>query len=95
MDLSRCIPVSDDTPAFVCARCGAVSLDIDRLCQPLGKGCRADWCGSPSLRPPQACQQHPDALRYIYICGKCRKIAVNPELLCDPQPWPGAADDHA
>ncbi|EAT14743.1 hypothetical protein [Desulfuromonas acetoxidans] len=85
-DLSKCIPVPDDTQAFMCARCGAVSLDVDRLCQPLGKGCRRDWCGTPSLKPPESCQNFPNNLRYI--CGKCRKVAVNPELLCDPQPYP-------
>ena len=85
MDLSRCIPVSDETHAFICARCGAVSLDIDKLCQPLGKGCRRDWCGSASLKPPVNCANNPDHLRYI--CGDCGKIAVNPELLCKPQEY--------
>lgn len=86
MDLKKCIPVSDDTKAFICGRCGAVSLDVDSVCQPLGQGCRRDWCGSPSVTPPENCENFPKNLRYI--CGKCQQIAVNPELLCDPQPYP-------
>jgi len=82
-DLNKCIHVSDDTPAFICAVCGAISLDSDSLCNPLGRGFRKDWCGTKSLKPPVKCQHYPDHLKYF--CKKCGLIAVNPELLCEPE----------
>lgn len=77
------VPVPKNTPAFICANCGAVSLDRNGICKVQGKGTKADWCGTPTTAPPRKCVNHVNNLRFT--CGNCGKVGVNPELLCNPE----------
>ena len=76
------VPLPSTTRAFVCALCGAVSLDADGVCKVQGMATKADWCGTPSSIPPQQCHNHVHNRRYR--CHKCGRVAVNPGLLCEP-----------
>jgi len=71
-----------DTPAFLCADCGAASLAADNICKPQGRGTRADWCGTKSGHKPKGCRK--DKHTHRFKCKSCGQVAVNPELLCKP-----------
>jgi len=77
------IPLPKDTPAFFCANCGAVALNPRNICKVMGKGKKADWCGSKSMHPPSFC--HNKVHNDRWQCQKCGQVAVNPELLCEPK----------
>jgi len=83
MSESKHITLPKDTPAFVSADCGAVALDPKNICKIQGKGTKADWCGSKSGKAPSFCQNkvHNDR----WQCRNCGQVAVNPELLCEPE----------
>ena len=76
------IPLPRDTPAIVCGDCGAVALSANDVCKAQGRIKKADWCGTPSAKPPKFCQKKIHNNRWQ--CRKCGQIAVNPELLCEP-----------
>jgi len=80
------IPLPKNTPAFICANCGAVSLDAHGICKPQGRGTKADWCGTASLAPPSFCHNRVNNTRYA--CAKCKQVSVNPGLLCEPDQIP-------
>jgi predicted RNA-binding Zn-ribbon protein involved in translation (DUF1610 family) len=80
------VPLPASTRAFVCADCGAVSLDADGICRVQGMATRGDWCGTPSLAPAHHCRNHVHNVRYR--CHKCGRAAVNPGLLCEPVKMP-------
>ena len=77
------VTLPKETPAFFCANCGAVSLDPNKICKVQGKGTKADWCGIADPTPPRQCVNHVHNLRWR--CGKCNKVSVNAELLCEPR----------
>jgi len=77
------MPLPKETPAFICANCGAVALDAKNICKVMGKGKKVDWCGSKTVRPPSYC--HNKAHNDRWQCGKCGQVSVNPELLCEPE----------
>lgn len=77
------IPLPKNTPAFICAGCGAVALDQDSVCRAQGRGTKADWCGSASGAAPSFCRNAVHTERYQ--CKNCGQIAVNPGLLCNPE----------
>ncbi len=77
------VPLPKTTPAFICANCGAVSLDQDGICNPQGRGTKMDWCGSASGAAPSFCRNSVHNERYQ--CRNCSQVAVNPGLLCDPK----------
>ena len=83
MTTKKHIPAHKNTPAFICANCGAVSLSHDGICTMQGKGTRADWCGSTSISTPKFCQNKVHTVRYK--CKNCGQVAVNSELLCEPE----------
>lgn len=77
-------PVPKNTLAFICAGCGAVSLDQSGICSPQGRGKRSDWCGSVSGNTaPSHCLHAKHTERYQ--CRNCGQVAVNAGLLCDPE----------
>ena len=80
------IPLPKETGAFICANCGAVSLSPNDICKFQGKGMKADWCGTTSLKPPSFCHNKVHNIRYK--CNKCGQVAVHPELLCEPEKIP-------
>ncbi|MBC8413847.1 MAG: hypothetical protein ISR96_06770 [Nitrospira sp.] len=86
MSKKKHIPLPKDTPAFICANCGAVALDSNNICRVQGKGRKYDWCGSKSLMPPSFCHNKKNNDRYQ--CKKCGQVAINPELLCEPEKMP-------
>lgn len=77
------IPVPKETPAFICANCGAVSLKADGVCKIMGRGKKADWCGIQQVKIPQFCHNKVHNLRFK--CANCGQVSVNPELLCEPE----------
>ncbi len=72
-----------DTPAFLCAGCGAVALNPCSVCKVQGKVTRSDWCGTNSPTKISGCLNHLHHIRYY--CLKCNRVAINPELLCNPE----------
>jgi ribosomal protein S27AE len=80
------VPLPPETHAWFCARCGAVSLDPERVCTVQGRGTRADWCGTRDAATPRACFNRVNNLRWV--CARCGKVAVNAELLCEPRELP-------
>jgi uncharacterized OB-fold protein len=80
------VPLPVDTPAFICAGCGAVALDPNSICELQGKGKKADWCGSKSIEMPSMCKNHKHIIRYK--CQNCGRVAMNAELLCKPEKLP-------
>lgn len=80
------VPLPKDTKAFICANCGAVSLNPNGICEIQGQGTKADWCGTKSLKPPSFCHNKKHNLRFK--CLKCGQVSVNPELLCEPEKMP-------
>jgi len=77
------VPVPKETPAFFCAKCGAVALDANNICKVQGKGKKSDWCGTKGVKPPAFC--HNKAHNERWQCQNCGQISVNPELLCEPE----------
>ena len=77
------VPLPKNTRAFICANCGAVSLNAESICKIQGMGTKADWCGTPSATSPQQCHNRVHNLRFK--CKNCGEVAVNPELLCEPE----------
>lgn len=77
------VTLPKETHAFMCANCGAVSLDSHSICKVQGRGVKADWCGSKSPRPPQLCHNRVHNVRFA--CENCGQVSVNPELLCEPR----------
>ena len=80
------VPLPRNTPAVICADCGAVALDPNSICRPQGRGTKADWCGTSSGAAPSFCRNRVNNTRYA--CKNCRQAAINPELLCAPEPMP-------
>jgi predicted RNA-binding Zn-ribbon protein involved in translation (DUF1610 family) len=83
MSKKKHIPLPKDTPAFFCANCGAVALNPRNICKVMGKGKKADWCGSKGMHPPSFC--HKKVHNDRWQCQKCGQVSVNPELLCEPE----------
>jgi len=83
MSEKKHVPVPKETPAFFCANCGAVALDSHNICKVQGRGKKADWCGSKSSKTPSFC--HNKVHNDRWQCQKCGQVAVNPELLCEPE----------
>lgn len=82
MSEKKHVPVPKETPAFICANCGAVALDPANVCKVMGVGKKADWCGTRGIKPPAYC--HNEVHNDRWQCQNCGQIAVNPELLCEP-----------
>ncbi|MFO7604822.1 MAG: hypothetical protein R6W72_00775 [Desulfurivibrionaceae bacterium] len=82
-NIKKHVPLPQNTPAFMCGNCGAVSLDANGICNPSGKGVKADWCGSKSSRKAEFC--HNAVHNERYCCQKCGKVSVNRSLLCEPE----------
>lgn len=82
MSEKKHVPVPKDTPAFICAECGAVALDANNICTVMGKGKKADWCGTKGTKPPASCHNNTHTERWQ--CQNCGQTSVNPELLCEP-----------
>lgn len=80
------ITLPKETKAFICANCGAVSLDHNKVCKIQGLGVRADWCGTKAIKEPSFCHNRKNTTRYH--CTKCGKTAIQPGLLCDPEQLP-------
>ena len=80
------IPVPKNTKAFICADCGAVSLDSNNICNPKGRMKKADWCGSKDLPMADLCHNRVNNDRYK--CNKCGKASINEALLCEPEQMP-------
>ena len=83
MSEKKHIPVPRDTPAYICANCGAVALSADKVCKVMGQGRKADWCGTKGVKPPSFCHIKVNIDRWQ--CNNCGQISVNPELLCEPK----------
>ncbi len=83
MSEKKHVPMPKQTPAFFCADCGAVALRADDVCKVMGKGKKADWCGTAGVKPPAFCHNKVHTDRWQ--CKNCGQIAVNPELLCEPE----------
>ena len=77
------VPVPKNTRAFICAKCGAVALDPKNICEIMGEGRKADWCGIQGTKPPASC--HNTAHIDRWQCINCGQTSVNPELLCEPK----------
>ncbi len=71
-----------NTKAFTCAKCGAVSLSSDGVCEVMGTATKGDWCGMEHTYPAHKCKTGKHHERYK--CGKCGQVSINPELLCEP-----------
>ncbi len=76
------LPLPKDTKAFICANCGAVSLDANKICKVMGRGQKHDWCGVKGTKPPAYCKNNKNTERWQ--CQNCGQISVNPALLCEP-----------
>lgn len=83
MNSENHIILPKNTKAFICANCGAVSLDPNEICVVQGQGVKSDWCGTKSISPPDFCHNRKNNNRYK--CAKCGQVAVNPGLLCEPE----------
>ena len=83
MSKTEHVPLPKETPAFICAHCGAVALDANNICKVMGRGTKADWCESKGGHVPSFCQNKKNNNRWQ--CKKCGQVSVNPELLCDPE----------
>ena len=77
------IPLPKETPANICANCGAVALRAEDVCKVMGVGKKVDWCGTAGVKPPAFC--HNKVHNNRWQCEKCGQISVNPELLCEPK----------
>ena len=74
--------LSPKTKAFICSRCGAVSLDREKLCEIQGMGSKADWCGIKHANTRMHCFSKQKHKRYR--CKNCLQVALDPQLLCKP-----------
>jgi predicted RNA-binding Zn-ribbon protein involved in translation (DUF1610 family) len=74
--------IPSDTKVFVCANCGALALSPHNICKVQGMISKADFCGSESLEMAGGCKNQVHNLRFK--CKKCNRVAVNPEILCQP-----------
>jgi len=79
-------PLPHETHAFICARCGAVSLRPEDVCEVQGRMTRGEWCGTKSVDPARVCQNKIHNLRFK--CRKCGRVAVDRGLLCEPERMP-------
>jgi predicted RNA-binding Zn-ribbon protein involved in translation (DUF1610 family) len=86
MQSGKFITLPKETKAFICANCGAVSLSADGICKVQGQTTKADWCGTTSPFPISLCHNRKNNIRYK--CLKCGRVAINPELLCEPEQLP-------
>lgn len=77
------IPVPKNTKAFICADCGAVSLDVNNICKVQGMVLKSDWCGVKGSKPPKTCLKKEHTERWQ--CRNCGQTSVNASLLCDPE----------
>jgi hypothetical protein len=77
------VMVPPDTRVYICAYCGAVAREKDKICKVQGMGTKADWCGIKGTKPPKFCQNKANNDRWQ--CQKCGETALNPELLCEPE----------
>ena len=82
-NITKHVPLPKNTPAFICANCGAVSLDRHGICRPDLKGTKADWCGTTHAKPKNQCFNSVNTTRYQ--CKKCGQVSVNKEMLCEPE----------
>jgi len=78
------IPVPKDTPAYICANCGAVALDPNNICKTQGMGRKMDWCGVKGSMSPKSCHTKKHTERWQ--CRNCGQTSVNKDLLCKPGP---------
>ena len=76
------VTISPDTKVFVCANCGALALSPNDICKIQGMVSKADFCGCESLEMARGCKNQINNLRFR--CNKCNRVAVNPEILCEP-----------
>lgn len=76
-------PVPVETPAFICADCGAVALSANNICKVQGIEKKEDWCGTKGAKPPKSC--HTQTNNDRWQCRTCGQTAVNIELLCEPE----------
>lgn len=81
--ITRHVPMPPETPAFFCGNCGAVSLDSNNICNPMGKMQKKDWCGSKDLPPAKTCRNRVNNDRFR--CTQCGKGSINAALLCKPE----------
>jgi len=44
------VPLPKETKAFICANCGAVALDANKICKVQGTGKKVDWCGTETKK---------------------------------------------
>ncbi len=72
-----------NTKAFTCAKCGAVSLSSDGVCEVMGTATKGEWCGIEHRYHPSKCKTGMNNERFK--CGKCGQVSINPELLCEPE----------
>lgn len=70
------------TKVFKCANCGALSLSPHNICRIQGLITKGDFCGTASMEPPRKCVNQKNNTRYK--CIKCSRVAMNPEILCEP-----------
>jgi predicted RNA-binding Zn-ribbon protein involved in translation (DUF1610 family) len=82
-NIRKHVPLPKETPAFFCGNCGAVSLNSNNICNPMGKLKKIDWCGSKDLPSPKQCKNRVNTDRYS--CSNCGKASVNRGLLCEPE----------
>ena len=80
MDNNHCLP--KNSTAFICAQCGAVGLDPDKLCKIQGQGIKADWCGIPHINALRTCKGNSCHIRYQ--CETCKQVSTDSQLLCNP-----------
>ncbi|MBN2108572.1 MAG: hypothetical protein JW832_14195 [Deltaproteobacteria bacterium] len=78
------VKLPPETPAVICANCGAVALKPTSVCKPQGHGTKKDWCGTESIKQPSFCRNNVHTNRYQ--CATCGQVAVDCELLCAPEP---------
>ena len=83
------VALPKETHAFICANCGAVALDPENLCDVQGRGRKADWCGTKATKPNEYCRKTEYCRNKVHNerwqCRNCGQIAINPELLCEPE----------
>ena len=81
MDNNTCLPPR--TRAFICASCGAVSQDPDKICKVQGVGLKSDWCGTPHLKRINSCIEKRKFL--TFECKNCKQVSTASNLLCNPK----------
>ena len=81
--MNKYVRLPPETKAFFCAKCGAVALDPNAICEIQGKGTKAHWCGTTQILSCEQCVNKKNV--YRFKCANCSQISVNPELLCKPE----------